>query len=438
MSSHPDETARLRQRAKVFLETHPKALDNLGHQSALHELQVHQVELEMQNQELRETQAALTRARDRYFNLFDLAPAPYLLFNQDHGLAELNLAAAELLGRERSRLKGKAFIPHVTAEHRDLFHEHLNQAFESGRRQTIELRFKTEAGAIRHVLLTSLILPAELDATPLCLTSCVDLTERKKAETDLVALQNHLAQVNIDLERQVQERTAKLRETIEELEQYSYTITHDMRAPLRAMQGFAGLLLEEFSHHLDPDGRDYLRRIAEAADRMDRLITDALQFSGALRQPIRLEPVDPGVLLRGILESYPQYQPPRAHVHIIDGLPWVLGNKAAMTQCFSNLLDNAVKFVRPGITPEVRIWAGRQGGCARLWFQDNGIGIEKQYYDKIWVMFQRLNKDYEGTGIGLALVRKVVERMGGQVGVESEPGQGSRFWVQLKCSEGSS
>jgi signal transduction histidine kinase len=113
-----------------------------------------------------------------------------------------------------------------------------------------------------------------------------------------------------------------------------------------------------------------------------------------------------------------------------------------MTQCFSNLLGNAVKFVHPGKTPEVRVWAEtRQPSTpnnqppttfVRIWFEDKGIGIEKQYHDKIWDMFQQLNRSYEGTGIGLALVRKVVARMGGNVGVESEPGQGSRFWVELK------
>lgn len=234
------------------------------------------------------------------------------------------------------------------------------------------------------------------------------------------------------LERKVQERTAELRETVAELEHFSYTITHDMRAPLRAMQGLAGILLEECAECVHPERRDYLRRIAGSADRMDRLITDALQYSGAVRQKLGLEPVDAGALLAGILESYPQFQNPQALIRIDNHLPVVLGNKAAMTQCFSNLLGNAVKFVQPGKTPKVRVWAEPRGEFTRFWFKDEGIGIDKQYQNKIWLMFQKLNKSYEGTGIGLALVAKVVNRMGGRVGVESEPGRGSQFWVELK------
>jgi len=113
-------------------------------------------------------------------------------------------------------------------------------------------------------------------------------------------------------------------------------------------------------------------------------------------------------------------------------MPLVLGYEAGLTQVFSNLLSNAVKFVPPGRTPKVRVWAERRGDCVRLWFEDNGLGIPRQYQRIIWEMFQKLDKDVEGTGIGLALVKKVVERMKGNAGVESQPGHGSRFWVELQ------
>jgi PAS domain S-box-containing protein len=268
-----------------------------------------------------------------------------------------------------------------------------------------------------------------------------DITERKRAEAALREAKEQLALANVGLERKVRERTARLQETVAELEDFSYTITHDMRAPLRAMRTFGDIVMEEYGDSLHAGCRDYLRRITESAGRMDRLITDALQYSGVLRQRIPLEPVDTGALLRGILESYPQFQAPRALIHVVNDLPAVLGNKAAMTQCFSNLLGNAVKFVQPGKTPEVRVCAELRNaegtirpasGFVRLWFEDNGIGIAREYYGKIWKMFEQLNTSYEGTGIGLALVRKVVLRMGGQVGVESQPGHGSRFWVDLR------
>jgi len=248
-------------------------------------------------------------------------------------------------------------------------------------------------------------------------------------------LQTELLRANTDLDRVVKERTAELQEMVNELEHFSYTITHDLRAPLRAMHGFAGLLAEEGGPSLNEESRGYLSRITTAAGRMDRLITDALSYSRAVRHEMPKEPVDVGRLLRGMIESYPIFQEPKARIEIVGELPRVLGNEAGLTQCFSNLLGNAVKFVPAGRVPQVRITSERHGDAVRFVCEDNGIGIPKELQSRVFVMFQRLSKDYEGTGIGLALVKKVVERMGGSVGVESEPGQGSRFWIELKAAE---
>jgi signal transduction histidine kinase len=260
-----------------------------------------------------------------------------------------------------------------------------------------------------------------------------EIAQRKQVEEALRTAQAQLANRAVQLEGLVTQRTAKLQETIGELEGFSYSITHDLRAPLRAMQSFSHMLEKGYDDKLDDAGRDFLRRIRESANRMDKLIQDVLQYSQVLRLDLPLERVDAGPLLRGILESYPDFQEPQAEVIIEGGLPAVLGNEAALTQCFSNLLNNAVKFVAPGTKPCVRISAERRGVMARFWITDNGIGIAPRYLAKIFEMFQRLETSFEGTGIGLTIVRKAVERMGGQVGVESEPGKGSRFWLELKA-----
>jgi light-regulated signal transduction histidine kinase (bacteriophytochrome) len=182
-----------------------------------------------------------------------------------------------------------------------------------------------------------------------------EITERTQAEAALRAARLDLAQANAELEQKVRDRTTKLQETVAELEHFSYTITHDMRAPLRAMYSLGGVLLEECSECLHPTRQEYIRHIVDAAERMDKLITDALQYSGVVRQHFEPEPVDADALLRGILESYPEFQPPHANIHIDTRLPVVLGNQAGLTQCFSNLLANAVKFVHPGQIPEVRV-----------------------------------------------------------------------------------
>jgi signal transduction histidine kinase len=243
-----------------------------------------------------------------------------------------------------------------------------------------------------------------------------------------------LARGNAELERLVSERTAKLQELIGELEHFSYTITHDMRAPLRAMKGF-GEVIDELCADSQPELRHFVRRIMTAADRMDSLIRDALNFSRAVRQELPLEPVEAGALLRGMLDSYPEFQPSKARILVEGELPKVMANEAGLTQCFSNLLGNAVKFVLPGKTPEVRFWAETHKGWARIWVEDKGIGIPAQALPRVFDMFSRAQNTYEGTGIGLALVRKVVQRMGGRAGVESEEGKGSRFWVELRLWE---
>lgn len=245
-------------------------------------------------------------------------------------------------------------------------------------------------------------------------------------------LRAQLAEKNRELDSLVRERTAQLQEIVNDLEHFSYAITHDLRAPLRAMHGFSAMLAEECDGRITPTGLDYLRRIATAAARMDRLITDALSYSGAVRQEFSLVSVDIGQLLRGIVESYPNLQPPLATVTLRGEFPPVMGNEAALTQCFANLLGNAAKFVAPGRVAEVRVHAERRGEWVRVWFEDDGIGIPEAMVSRLFGMFQRLSKDYEGTGIGLALVKKVAERLGGSVGVDSKLGQGSRFWLDLK------
>jgi signal transduction histidine kinase len=324
----------------------------------------------------------------------------------------------------------------------------------------------------------------------------------KRTEDALRERERQLSEWNRELERRVAERTATLEETVSDLEDFSYSITHDLRAPLRAIRSFAQILGEECLACGRSRAQEHITRITNAAARMDKLILDVLQYSRLARSELRLAPVDVQELLRGIVESYPAFQPPEVEIQIDGPLPRMLGNEAALTQCFSNLLGNAIKFVVPGTRPHVRIWAERLGNpkpeirsskearspksekrdeplaagaeplppsdhrspatqhatrntpqapalrslkpqpatlnpFVRLWFADNGVGIPKDAQKRIFKMFQRLDKSYDGTGVGLTVVRKAVEKMGGRVGLESEPGKGSRFWVELRAAEAS-
>jgi len=253
--------------------------------------------------------------------------------------------------------------------------------------------------------------------------------------TELREAQELLASRAKQLEHLVEQRTAELRETVEQLEAFSYSIALDMRAPLRALQSFGQFLNEEYSKQIDAKGQDYLRRIVNSAARMDRLIQDVLNYSQIIREDLPLEPINLEQLLTGILESYPALQEERATIQLEGSFPDVTGNEAFLTQVFSNLLDNAVKFVTPGTKPAVRVWAQTRVNRVRVSVRDNGIGIAVEQQENIFAIFQRVSKGYDGTGIGLAIVKKAAERMGGHVGVESNLGQGSTFWVELKAAD---
>jgi signal transduction histidine kinase len=241
------------------------------------------------------------------------------------------------------------------------------------------------------------------------------------------------------LEEQVRHRTAELEERNEELEGFGYSISHDLRAPLRAMQGFSQALLEDSSDRLDDMGKEYAERIVAGAQRMDQLIQDLLAYSRVSRAELRLVPVPLGPIAQSVVGDLGESLRARGAVmRVDDSLPVVLGHPATLSQVLTNLLGNALKFVPADRTPALRVRAENDNGRIRVWVEDNGIGIAAEHQDRIFRVFERLHSgdDYPGTGIGLAIVRKAVERMGGMVGVESTPGQGSRFWVQLQRVEG--
>ena len=260
-----------------------------------------------------------------------------------------------------------------------------------------------------------------------------DITDRKRMGDALRKAQEELMQMNRDLEDRVQERTASLREAIAQMEEFSYSVSHDLRSPARAVEGYARALKEDYGERLDAEGRDFLERILHSSSRMDRLIRDILTYSRVSRRDVQLQPVFLDKLVRDVIEQYPEFAPDRAKIRVEGKLPDVLGHEPSLSQIFSNLLGNAVKFVRAGTIPEVVIRGQLDGNHVRVWVEDNGIGIKPEYQKRLFGMFERVHPggQYEGTGIGLAIVRKAAERMGGKAGVESDGVSGSRFWIQL-------
>jgi signal transduction histidine kinase len=246
-----------------------------------------------------------------------------------------------------------------------------------------------------------------------------------------------IRKAHAELEERVQARTVALQTALREMESFTYTISHDLRAPLRALAGFSRMLLEDYGAALGPTGSDYIAKISVAAKKMDALILDLLDYSRVTRQEIRIEPVDLDQLVAEVLRQMePELRERGAEVVIEKPLPAVQGHALTLGQTLTNLLSNAIKFVAPGVKPRVRIRAVRGDGLIRVEVEDNGIGISPEYQERIFRIFERLNpiETYPGTGIGLAIVRRAMERMGGRSGVDSEPGRGSRFWIELPAS----
>jgi signal transduction histidine kinase len=262
-----------------------------------------------------------------------------------------------------------------------------------------------------------------------------NITERKRTEAALEEARMKLKAHADDLQIAVAERTQELHETIAEAESFSYSISHDMRGPLRAMQGYAAVLERELKGKIGDEEWRYLGRIVAAAARLNRLVQDILSYSQVARTKLQLVPVDLHALVLEVIQQNPNLQPPLAEIRIEGPLPIVLGHEAALIQVCSNLLGNGVKFVFPGTTPRIRISGRVEGVAARIVVADNGLGIDARNHERIFQMFEQVNspKDYDGTGIGLAIVRKAVERMGGTLGVQSELGKGAQFWFELRC-----
>ena len=254
----------------------------------------------------------------------------------------------------------------------------------------------------------------------------MDITEQKESERRLQTTQGFL-------ESSVAQRTAELRETVTDLEAFSYSMSHDLRAPLRAIQGYSELLQQSLSKHLDRSQQEFFERIKSSTTRMDSLIQDVLTYSRLARAPLELQPVNVEKVVEDVIRDYPALQRPNAEIEIEKPLRTVKGHPAFLSQCVSNLLWNAVKFVPQGQKPRVRVRTVAAHSDVEIWFEDNGIGIAPEDHKRIFGIFQRLHSDksYQGTGIGLAIVQKAVERMGGRVGVESALGHGSKFWLRL-------
>jgi signal transduction histidine kinase len=261
----------------------------------------------------------------------------------------------------------------------------------------------------------------------------VEIAERALAETALRQAQAQLTDRAGQLEELVVKRTAELTATNKELEAFVYSIAHDLRAPLRAMQGFSEMLSRNAGASLADTSKSFLHRINKSAQSLDAMLIDLVSYSRLCHEPIELAAVNLENAVHTTLSRLQKtIQATQARVEAAGPWPEVRAHGPTLGQVLLNLTDNALKFVRNGHAPVVRLRAEEKGESVRVWVEDNGPGIAADHQAQIFRLFTRLDADRSGgTGIGLAIVQKAVERMTGRVGVESILGQGSSFWFEL-------
>lgn len=310
------------------------------------------------------------------------------------------------------------------------------QAIATGERYAAEHRLRDASGRYHWFLSLAIARRDQEGRVVQWVGTATNIDDQRRAYLELAEARSELRRHADHLESEVRLRTSRLREVNEELEAFTYSASHDLRVPLHHIHGFAQAILEDRDVRLSPSGHANMRLILNATERMDTLIMDLLAYSRLSRAeivivPTPLEPIVNDVLAqhRGTIQSK------HALIQVDRPLPPVPADRVGLQQILFNLVGNALKFVPPGRPPEVRVRVELRGDRYRLWVEDNGIGIDKRHHEGVFKIFQRLHssRDYAGTGIGLSLVKRAAERMGGQCGVESEPGVGSRFWVEFQA-----
>ena len=392
------------------------------------DLHTHQIELQMQNQELVRAKGELERSRARYFELFDFAPVPYFTFTPRGTIDSLNLAAAELLQVDRQRLLGAPGSAYFDGNSRTEFRVHLERVFQEPGKHALDLVLAPGRSAPRrHVHVVSRLIRGEMGDNPLCLSAAVDITARKIAEEEVTRL-------NAALEQRVTQRTLELEESNKDLEAFIYSISHDLRAPLRNMAGFASIIAEDYSAQVPTEVQGFVKRILSGNDKMLHLVDDLLRFSRLGRKPLEVTHTDLNELLEEALADLSGEMEGRDIQWHRKSLPIAECDRGLMRQVFVNFISNALKYSRPRRPAVIKVGCERRNAERVIFIQDNGVGFDMRYVDKLFGVFQRLHlpSEFEGNGVGLAMVSRILHRHGGRAHAEGRVDQGATFWFTFE------
>jgi PAS domain S-box-containing protein len=373
----------------------------------------------------------LRREKEYSDTIVNSLPGIFYLFDETGKSLRWNENAERVTGYSTEEISRRSPLDFFEGPDREQVAQGICRALQEGHSTTEAVLVTKDGRRIPHLFSGHRI---TLAGIPCVMGMGIDITERREAERGAREAQERLRSYAAELESRVIERTANLKQSVQSLEGVLYHVAHDLRAPLRAMASFTSILLDDYAPKLDERGQDYARRIRSAASHMDRLVQDLLAFGRLAHTEVPLEKVNLENEINAALERFAsEIKSLKADIEVKRPLPPIKANHAVLNEVITNLLSNALKFIPSDRNPRIRIWAERRDGQVRLCIADDGIGIKPEYHERIFRMFERLHgmNVYPGTGIGLAIVSKGIERMGGRVGVESDDGKGAQFWFEL-------
>ncbi len=344
-------------------------------------------------------------------------------------IIDLNEACLRMFGQnDKQQVLGRNIVEFLAPEDQNIADRIHDEMLEHSKTGSMSGTGVLPGGEKIAIEINSALLFDALGKPTGFVSTIRDVTQRKKSEEELIKYRDHL-------EEMVNERTEKLKEAYDELESFSYSISHDLRSPLRSMNGYVSLIDSDPENKLNETSRRYIAQIKESSSRMGDLISDLLSFSRLMRQPVTRKTVNPGLIAKEVKEELLKSDYCSLNCEIqITALPSCEADPILLRQVFFNLLDNALKYSHNKNKPIVLIGSKKADNGENVYFvQDNGIGFDMQYSDKLFGVFQRLHRDteYNGTGIGLATVQRIIRRHNGRIWFESTPNQETTFFFTI-------
>jgi len=420
-NSQSGEAAELRHKAEARLQGDMEALqkprNEIETQRLLHELQIHQIELEMQNTELRQARDESEKALEMYSDLYDFAPVGYMTLDREGLISAANLTVATLLGVERSRLIGRRFRSFLGNDAFPGFISFINRVFANRTKETCEVALLSDESPRQVVRIEAVATVSGEE----CRAAVIDISVRRQLEEALQILHNDLIARAVDLEA-----------VNIDLEAFNYSVSHDLHGPLTVIAGYCDVMEELYGNKLDEQCRGFIRNIHKATMRMNHLVDTLLDFSRVKRIEMRLEKVDLTKMAEEVSIGLKMTEPERrVRFRFTRGII-ASGDSRLLRLVLDNLMDNAWKYCRKLKETVIEFCVKEIDGKPTYFIRDNGPGFDMKHAGEVFIPFQRLAEtEVAGHGIGLATVDRIVRRHGGRVWAESKPGEGATFYFTL-------